>query len=161
MRIRSRIGIRRGGQAGFSMIEVLIALVVLAFGLLGLALMQTLNLRYTQSAQQRTLAVNLANQLLDTMRTNRSQLTAYAMGEEDFATVDDFKGGCATFDPATASKNVERWQCEVKEALGPDAYAVVDVSGAPTVSVTVVWSERGTDGTNEGSEGSIELETTL
>lgn len=142
------------------MIEVLIALVVLAFGLLGLALMQTLNLRYTQSAQQRTLAVNLANELLDTMRVNRSQLTAYAMGEADFASV-DFSGGCATFDPATAAKNVERWQCEVKEALGPDAYAVVDVSAAPSVTVTVVWSERGTDGTDGGSEGNIELETTL
>ena len=38
---------RAGRQSGFSMIEVLIALLVLAFGLLGLAFMQTLNLRYT------------------------------------------------------------------------------------------------------------------
>jgi type IV pilus assembly protein PilV len=150
----------RRGQAGFSMIEVLIALVVLAFGLLGLALMQTLNLRYTQSAQQRTLAVNLASELLDTMRTNRSQLSAYAMDEGDFDGV-DFTGGCPTFDPATAARNVERWQCEVKESLGPDAYAVVDVTAAPTVSVRVVWTERGTSGTDGGTEGHIELETTL
>jgi type IV pilus assembly protein PilV len=145
-------------QAGFSMIEVLIALVVLAFGLLGLALMQTLNLRYTQSAQQRTLAVNLASELLDTMRANRSQIGAYAMGEADFAGV-DFAGGCGTFDPATAAANVERWKCEVKEALGPESYAEVDVSDAPTVLVTVFWTEAETDNLADG--GKIELETTL
>ena len=69
---------RAGRQSGFSMIEVLIALLVLAFGLLGLAFMQTLNLRYTKSAQQRTQAVNLASELLDTMRANRSQLSLLA-----------------------------------------------------------------------------------
>ena len=57
--------------AGFSMIEVLIALLVLAFGLLGFALLQTLNLRYTQSANTRTQATNLAYDLLDQMRSNR------------------------------------------------------------------------------------------
>lgn len=160
MTIRRAGGGGRRRQVGFSMIEVLIALVVLAFGLLGLALMQTLNLRYTQSAQQRTLAVNLASELLDTMRTNRSQLAAYAMAKADFDSI-DFSDGCPTFDPATAARNVERWQCEVKESLGPDAYAIVDVSGAPTVSVTVVWTERGTGGTDGAAEGSIELETTL
>lgn len=140
------------------MIEVLIALVVLAFGLLGLALMQTLNLRYTQSAQQRTVAVNLASDLLDTMRTNRSQLAAYAMTQSDFAEVDT-SGGCPTFDPATAAKNIERWQCEVKESLGPEAYAVVDVGDAPTVKVEVHWAEYDTDDLDDG--GKIELETTL
>lgn len=154
----SRIAGRSQRQSGFSMIEVLIALVVLAFGLLGLALMQTLNLRYTQSAQQRTLAVNLASELLDTMRANRSQIGAYAMGQSDFAGV-AFAGGCGTFDPATAAANVTRWKCEVKEALGPESYAEVDVSGAPTVSVTVFWSEPDTDNLADG--GKIELETTL
>lgn len=158
MRIHSAGAIRRHDQSGFSMIEVLIALVVLAFGLLGLALMQTLNLRYTQSAQQRTLAVNLAGELLDTMRTNRSQAAAYAMTKADFDGV-EFAGGCGTFDPATAGRNIERWQCEVKEALGPNSYAIVNVAGLPAVRVTVVWAER--DAPDGATEGSIELETTL
>lgn len=154
----SMLANRSQRQSGFSMIEVLIALVVLAFGLLGLALMQTLNLRYTQSAQQRTLAVNLASELLDTMRANRSQIGAYAMGQSDFAGV-NFSGGCGTFDPATAARNIERWKCEVKEALGPESYARVDVSDAPTVSVTVFWTEPETD--NLAGGGRIVLETTL
>ena len=68
-------------------------------------------------------------------------------------------GMSGTFDPATAAANVTRWKCEVKEALGPESYAEVDVSGAPTVSVTVFWSEPDTDNLADG--GKIELETTL
>ncbi|WP_238333471.1 type IV pilus modification protein PilV [Luteimonas marina] len=157
MRMRSTLR-RPARQSGFSMIEVLIALLVLAFGLLGLALMQTLNLRYTQSAQQRTLAVNLASELLDTMRTNRSQLGTYAMGQSDFAAV-SATSGCATHNVVTAANNVTRWKCEVREALGPEAYAVVSVAGAPDVSVTVFWTERDTD--NLAGGGQIVLETTL
>ena len=65
-------------QRGFSMIEVLIALVVLAVGLLGLALLQTTNLRFTKSANQRTQAVNLATEMLDMIRANHSEAAAYA-----------------------------------------------------------------------------------
>lgn len=158
MRMRSGVAGSLRRQGGFSMIEVLIALVVLAFGLLGLALMQTLNLRYTQSAQHRTLAVNLAGELLDTIRANRSQVAAYAMTESDFDSI-DFAGGCATYASASASNNITRWQCEVKESLGPEAYATVDVTNSPRVTVTVFWTEADTDNLADG--GQIELETTL
>lgn len=149
---------RAGRQSGFSMIEVLIALLVLSFGLLGLAFMQTLNLRYTQSAQQRTLAVNLASELLDTMRTNRSQLAAYSMGEDDFESV-DATTGCETHATVTVANNITRWRCEVREKLGPGAFAEVDVTAAPAVSVTVHWEEDNMD--NLSGAGEIELETTL
>ncbi|MFL6587172.1 MAG: type IV pilus modification protein PilV [Luteimonas sp.] len=147
-------------QIGFSLIEVLIALVVLAIGLLGLGLLQTMNLRYTQSANQRTMAVNLASELLDTMRTNRSLATAYAMGQTDFsasATPFDPATGCGAATSLSASANALRWRCEVKERLGTDAYATVDVS-LPAVIVTVVWREDGLPGNQEGN---VELRTRL
>lgn len=124
------------------MIEVLIALVILAVGLLGLALLQTMNLRYTKSAEQRTLAVNLANELLDTMRSNRSEIGVYAIGEGGFDAVPAVPGtGCAMYDILTSANNLARWQCQVRETLGPQATAVVDVSLAPQVTVIVSWDE--------------------
>jgi len=151
-------------QLGFSLIEVLIALVVLAVGLLGLALLQTTNLRYTQSAQQRTMAVNLASELLDTIRINRSQIHSYAMNEGSFADVTPAAAGCETFEVLSNANNVKRWQCEVREALGPDAYAEVNVVGAPSVVVKIVWGEANMAevGTADGKvAGEIELSTTL
>jgi type IV pilus assembly protein PilV len=149
----------RRHAGGFSMIEVLIALVVLAVGLLGLALLQTMNLRYTKNAQQRTLAVNLAGELLDTMRANRSEIEAYAMDEASFADVDPDEEGCATDAALTSAANVARWQCEVKEALGPDAWAIVNVDDAPEVQVTINWGVGNMPAI--GGDGQIILRTTL
>lgn len=69
-RFRAPGGRRAAG--GFSMIEVLITIIVLAFGLLGFALLQTMNVRFVQSANYRTQATNLAYDLIDQMRANAS-----------------------------------------------------------------------------------------
>jgi type IV pilus assembly protein PilV len=151
----SRSSRRHAG--GFSMIEVLIALVVLAIGLLGLALLQTMNLRYTKNAQQRTLAVNLAGELLDTMRANRSEITAYAMVPADFDSVPP-ADGCESITALTSAGNVARWQCEVREALGPEATALVVVN-APEVDVTITWDVGNMPVIED--DGEVTLETTL
>jgi len=162
----SLAGIRRvrgagsAGQAGFSMIEVLIALVVLAIGLLGLALLQTVNLRYTKSAQQRTQAVNLAGELLDTIRTNRSELAQYEMTAATFGTVVVGSTGCQPQLALTAANNATRWKCEIREALGPTSWAIVDVSAAPEVAVTVGWDEPGI-AVLVGEPATVTLRTTL
>lgn len=49
---------RRDG--GFSLVEVLVALLVLAIGLLGLAALQAQGLRFNHDAYVRTQATNLA-----------------------------------------------------------------------------------------------------
>ena len=66
-----------GRQAGFTLIEVMVAVLVMAIGLLGFALLQTMNVRFTKSAQQRTIATNLAYELVDVMRSQRSQASFY------------------------------------------------------------------------------------
>lgn len=61
-----------GRQAGFNLIEVLVALVVLAIGLLGLASLQASSLKFNHSAYMRTQAINLAYDMSDRIRANRS-----------------------------------------------------------------------------------------
>ena len=50
----------RRHSVGFTLIEVMIAILVLGVGLLGFALLQTMSVRFTKSAQQRTVATTLA-----------------------------------------------------------------------------------------------------
>ena len=57
-------------QRGFTLLEVLIAMVILAIGLFGLAGLQTASLRANTSAYQRSVASMLANDILDRMRGN-------------------------------------------------------------------------------------------
>ncbi|REN06343.1 type IV pilus modification protein PilV, partial [Mycobacterium tuberculosis] len=71
------LGARRARQGGFTMIEVLIAIVVMSIGLLGFALLQTMNVRFVQSANFRTQATNLSYELLDQIRINRLNAGTY------------------------------------------------------------------------------------
>lgn len=149
-------------QSGFSMIEVLIALVVLAVGLLGVALLQTVSLRYSQSANYRTKAVNLAYDWLDQVRANRAQRTKYTnVTRADFASVDSKTcnpGGTGFLPPA---ENLNRWMCKVRISLGDDAYAVVEQNAtAPNVIVVKMnWADD--NGIVGAKNGSVTVETRL
>lgn len=57
---------------GFSLLEVLVALLVLSIGLLGLAALQTTGLRFNHQSYERTQAVLQAYDIIDRMRANKS-----------------------------------------------------------------------------------------
>lgn len=128
--------------SGFSMIEVLIAILVLGFGLLGFALLQTMSLRFAQSANYRTQATNLATDLLDQMRSNRLLAAQYTGATFSGGTVDE--GGCSRSTGTVGiSSNITRWQCQVRAALGEGSSANVTynpVGGEATVTIT--WGDE-------------------
>lgn len=55
----------RTRQAGFSMVELLMAAFILAIGLLGLAALQLMALRATRGSQNQGLAIQLAEKIMD------------------------------------------------------------------------------------------------
>jgi type IV pilus assembly protein PilV len=60
----------RRTTSGFTLLEVLIAIVVVAFGLLGLAGLQVFALKNNQSASLRVTATNLTTDIIDRMKAN-------------------------------------------------------------------------------------------
>ncbi|OUM03889.1 type IV pilus modification protein PilV [Variovorax sp. JS1663] len=58
-------------QAGFSMVEVLVAIVILSFGLLGMAGLQAASLQANRDARLQSIAVGLARELTEMMRGNK------------------------------------------------------------------------------------------
>lgn len=64
--------------SGFSLIEVLIALVVISVGLIGLAALQARGLQYNQGSYLRSQANILAYDMIDRMRINRARAQAGA-----------------------------------------------------------------------------------
>lgn len=69
---------RPSRSAGFTLLEVLIALVLLSVGMLGIAALSVESLRSGQSALYRTKAINLAADMADSIRANRTALVADA-----------------------------------------------------------------------------------
>lgn len=68
---------RRFGQSGFSLIEMLVALIVFSVGLLAIAGMQTMSKQANFEALQRTAASQIAYGLLEDMRVNGDAINTY------------------------------------------------------------------------------------
>jgi len=72
---------RGRNQAGFTLIEVLIAVVIFAVGLLTVASLQIVARKATYDAVQRTTATHLSQGMLERMRANRRVLNFYTGGD--------------------------------------------------------------------------------
>ena len=140
LKVRNRQRPGRRAAGGFSLIEVLISILVLAIGLLGFALTQTMSVRFATGANQRTQATNLAYDLIDQMRANR--LLAMQYQSASFA-AGAFSPTCRRPAPGatTIAANISRWQCQAARALGPDAAANVQVNDG-VVIVRISWGEE-------------------
>ncbi len=104
-------------SGGFTLVEVLIAVVILSIGLLGLAGLQTLALRQNNSSQGRSQAVELINDLADRMRANRVGVDAgnYVLPAAPFNPGFD----CMTNFAGTSSGN----NCNAAEMAAVDLFA--------------------------------------
>jgi type IV pilus assembly protein PilV len=146
-----QIVLHRQSDAGFSLLEVLIALVILSVGLLGIAAMISSTIKANDSAYMRTQATALAYSIIDRMRTN--QLAAQN-GEYDIAVGTPAPGSStvcngngANCDSSTlAAFDLAQW----KQALASSANGLPDgdgsivtaaVGGVTTVTVTVQWND--------------------
>jgi type IV pilus assembly protein PilV len=59
-------------QVGFTLLEVLIAIVISAIGLLGIAKLQLITLKNNSASQYRSIAIQLASDAIERMRANQN-----------------------------------------------------------------------------------------
>lgn len=148
---------------GFSLIEVLVALLVLSIGLLGLAALQTTSLKYNTDSYTRTQATLLAYDILDRMRSNLAAVSAgnynvsAATAPSKISAYDSCKGSatgcgcdlaganCSTSNLATydLGKWYERLAATLPEASTNLATITTSSSGSSTqVTIKIYWKDR-------------------
>lgn len=155
---RSYGSIRRSQASGFTLIEVMVAILVMAIGLLGFALMLAMGLRFSQAANQRTQATNLAHDLLDQMRVNRIMRNYYVAAGFAPGSVTGCVTGARPTGTVGVQANITRWQCQVVRTLGPGASANVAIAGS-VVTVSINWQEA--RWTEEGGGPNFQVVTQL
>lgn len=114
----------RSAQIGSTMIEVLVSLLIVAFGLLGMAGLQTGGIVANQSAYYRTLAVGYTNDMSDRMRANIAGVTAGAYDDSAGAEVAACMTGATCTPAQMAANDVFEWKANVAAAL-PGGFAHV------------------------------------
>ncbi len=141
-------------QKGFSLIEALVAFLILSVGMLGIASLQTMSLKSGHTAALRTVAVVKVDEILESMRSNPTAVASYAAGTADMGT----DNGCsqtAVLPAACAPGQMAldelfRWKRSLIEALPNNAATTASVVITPPVPpatmniivVSVNWSER-------------------
>ncbi len=135
-------GKSRSNANGFTLLEVLVALIVLSIGLLGLASMQANGLKHNHSAYLRSQAVTYAYDIIDRMRANHSSAVA---GNYSIAMAAGVPTGTSI--PAT---DLAQWLTLVAGNL-PAGDAETTINGR-VITVTVQW-----DDTRAGGEATEKL----
>ena len=131
--------VRMNKALGFSLLEVLIALVVLSIGLLGIAGLQATSKRTSYEALQRTTATMLTRDIIERMRGNADQLAAYG-GTVDTTAIAFTDCGAASCTPAQlVTYDRFEWQQAILGASEKAADAVTNTGGlvSPTGCITV------------------------
>jgi type IV pilus assembly protein PilV len=124
------------GCRGVTLIEVLIALVVFSIGLLGLAGLQTMSLRFNTSAYYRTQATALAYGLADRMRANRQGALD---GEYDADFADPPACDDAAADGGTPAEDLTAWRMALACQL-PEGTGAVSRNGT-AFTISVQWDD--------------------
>jgi len=142
-------------QQGFTLLEVLIALLILSIGLLGLAALQTTGLRSNEMASMRTTSTMLAYDITDRMRANPLGTTNgdYVIDTGPAGTPADCIGGdCTAAELATF--DLSQWKAAITQQPGGLPGGLGDITqtaGPPLVhTITIRWDENrtGATGTN-------------
>lgn len=158
-------------QNGFSLIEALVAFLILSVGMLGIASLQLLSLKAGHTAVLRTVAVIKAEEMFERIRNNPVVLdpdnldaagSSYVVLAGDFGT----SHGCndATI-PMTvcsfaqmAQDDIFNWKESLRNSLPNNAgtTASIDVAAkipgtlpVATVTITINWQERGQNAQGE------------
>jgi len=147
-------------KTGFTLVEVLVAIVILGVGLLGLAALQTASLKNTQTANLRVQATFLADNLIDRIKSNKegAQAGSYlvteapSMGASNCTTT-----ACTPED--MAKMDLINWYRRADATLGTTA-TEIDPATAPSAAtiscgagltacpkgslytITLFWAER-------------------
>lgn len=146
--------------AGFTMIEVLVAIVILAVGLLGLAGLQAISLKNSTSSYTRSQAQLLAYDMLDRMRSNRQGVNLGDYNDLLSTTPTNpncISSGCTV--AQIAQSDAYEWSSLLQQIL-PSGTGRVKGNGPGTIyTITVMWDDQhtGATGTACGNNSAVDL----
>lgn len=124
-------------QSGFTLVEVLVALLIVSIGLLGIAAMQSLALRNTGSSMERSQAVIQTYSYLDVLRANRDRAVLSELDMNMVCNPDNLPG---------SQTEQREWITQLHQTLGPGSCGKVECLGGGKCVITVQWNDTRADG---------------
>ena len=123
---------------GFTLIEVLVAMLILAIGVLGIVALQFKGLRYSNDATLRGQINFLAYDISDRMRLNRTNAGAYVQNY----TAGTNHTACVLATGADAANDLNCWYDSVDNALPPGSTANITGPAGSLYTISLGWTDR-------------------
>lgn len=124
---------------GFTLLEVLIALLVFSLGVLGMAGLMAVSVRTNHSAYLRTQATFLAQSMADRMRANASWALWTNLYNGSWTSAQTGASNCQGTSgcdyTAIANRDIAVWTSQIARFL-PNATESINCSGAPSIPVS-------------------------
>ncbi len=146
---------RQSIQRGVTLVESMIALLVISIGLLGIAALQITAMSQNSSALNHSQAVWIAYNMSDRIRANKDQVAAYAGIDTNNAYSQDcMSAACTPAQMVTA--DASEWGALIGTLPGGRGLVANDADG---LRVTVMWDDEGTGaaGTACGNDPAVDL----
>ncbi len=127
---------------GFTLVEVLIALIILSVGMLGIAGLYVHSMQAGRTSLFRHHAVTLAGDVADRIRANPRAAIAYSQAGANNNCVN---GGIDCTPVQMAANDIDLWDQQAEDML-PNGTVTVVLGGAVpmlTYQITVAWDEPG------------------
>lgn len=138
----------RNRQAGVGLLEVMIAVLIMAIGLLGIAALQAVTLKNTSSSAERTNAIIQTYSILDVVRANRPRASQYTFATKQCQANFQGSNGIA----AGVVGDINAWINQLHQTVGTSACGLLQCTQTQC-TVTVEWDEsRATGGDAEAPE---------
>ncbi|MDX1500079.1 MAG: type IV pilus modification protein PilV [Woeseiaceae bacterium] len=129
-------------QQGFSLVEVLIALIIMSVGMLGIAGLYVQSMQAGRTSMFRHHAVTLAGDVADRIRANPRAGAVYALAGSDNNCV---AAGTDCSEAEMAAHDIFVWDQQAAESLPNGTVTVTFDNGPnpPEYTITVAWDEPG------------------
>ncbi len=131
-------------QRGFSLVEVLIALIIMSVGMLGIATLFVQSMQAGRTSMFRHHAVTMAGDVADRIRANpRAGIAYQGVGADNgcIATGNDCN------EAAMAANDILLWDAQADESLPNGTVTVTfdDTVNPPEYTIRIDWDEPGED----------------
>jgi type IV pilus assembly protein PilV len=143
-------------QRGVSLVESMIALLVISIGLLGIAALQITSMKQNNSALHHSQAVWIGYNIADRIRANFTQFDSYAGINTDNGYSQDCASG-----PCSAAQLVvsdaASWATAMQNL--PAGLGIISSPTANELLIKIMWDDEGTGatGTSCGSNPAVDL----
>lgn len=137
-------------QQGLSLIESMVALLVISVGLLGIAALQVTSMKQNNSALHHSQAVWISYNIADRIRANYTEFDSYAGTNTSQTYSQDCMTGSCTAAQIVVSDQAD-WSTAIQNL--PGGLGTITQPTADQLLIRVMWDDDGTGATGTGCGG--------